>query len=113
MEQVHEAVLKAQFADTVAVIREAAALAAPLKPMVFVRYNPDAREVNGIKETCVRKDREALLLKVLRDIDMGELQLPHALNIVYVGYNIQDGLPTVCNDPDYSAQLRGSIVLAA
>jgi hypothetical protein len=112
MEQVHEAVLKAQFGDMCAGIGDVAALASPLKPMVFVRYNPDPRKVNGVKEKCRRKDREALLLKVLSDIDKGQLELPHALNIVYVGYNMQDGLPTVCKDQDYSAQMRGSIVLA-
>ncbi|KAG5179785.1 hypothetical protein JKP88DRAFT_273619 [Tribonema minus] len=56
MEQVHEAILKTQFSNSVADLGEAAALAAPLRPVVFVRYNPDAREVDGIKERPITFD---------------------------------------------------------
>ncbi|KAG5184445.1 hypothetical protein JKP88DRAFT_255467 [Tribonema minus] len=111
MEQVHEAVLKAQFADAVADLGETAALAAPLRPVVFVRYNPDAREVDGVKERVRRMDKEAQLMKALRDIDDGSLQLSHSLNIIYIGYDMLEGEPAVCRDTDYSPQMRGSIVL--
>ncbi|KAG5179795.1 hypothetical protein JKP88DRAFT_273629 [Tribonema minus] len=112
MEQVHEAILKAQFVDAVAELGEAAALAAPLRPVVFVRYNPDAREVDGVAERVRRMDKEAQLKKVLRDIDRGTLELPHTLNIVYIGYDMLDGEPMVCQDTDYSPQMRGCVVSA-
>ncbi|KAG5175308.1 hypothetical protein JKP88DRAFT_283623 [Tribonema minus] len=58
MEQAHEGVLKGQFADVKAVKGEATALVTPLRPIVFARYNPDSRKVDGVREKRSRAAKE-------------------------------------------------------
>jgi hypothetical protein len=112
MEQAHEGIIKAQFSDMVAAVGERKALVAPQKPVVFVRCNPDGRVVDGVKERVQREERDAQLLRVLAEIDSGELELPNPLNIVYVGYDMLDGEPVVCYDPAYAEQMRACVVLS-
>ncbi|KAG5186405.1 hypothetical protein JKP88DRAFT_272668 [Tribonema minus] len=112
MEQIHEAIIKANFSMVVAKAGEAYALTASMKPVVFVRFNPDPWKVDGEKELSRRCDREAVLLEVLQDISDGTLELPHPLNLVYIGYSMLDGEPVVCGDPDFAPQMRGCVVLA-
>ncbi|KAG5179281.1 hypothetical protein JKP88DRAFT_247486 [Tribonema minus] len=68
MEQIHESIVKANFSTLVASEGEEYALTTPMKPIVFVRYNPDSRKVDGEKERLKRADREAMLLQVLQGI---------------------------------------------
>ena len=41
------------------------ALKADMKPVVFVRFNPDSRDGDGEKERLKRANREDILLEVL------------------------------------------------
>ncbi len=111
MEQTHESILKAQYADMVKAMGEETALLAPQLPVVFVRFNPDAHTVDGVSIRNDRKQKEVELLKVLHDIDKGDIELPHILNIVYVGYDLIDGEPAVLSDPDFSEQMRTGVIL--
>lgn len=112
MEQIHEAIIKANYSLMVENEGETYALTTPMKPVVFVRFNPDARKVDGEKERWKRADREALLLELLQEIRDGDVDLPHPLNIVYIGYDMLDGEPVVCGDPDFAQQMCGCVVLA-
>ncbi|KAG5177241.1 hypothetical protein JKP88DRAFT_350765 [Tribonema minus] len=110
MEQAHEGVIKGQFAEMKAVKGEATAMATPLRPVVFVRYNPDCRMVDGVGEKRSRASKEADMMSVLSDIESGVLALPHPLNLVYVNYSTYHHKPVVSYDPDFSPQMRACIV---
>lgn len=88
------------------------ALRADVKPVVFVRFNPDARKVDGEKERLRRSVRDNLLLEVLQDICDGKVCLTYPLNLIYIGYDMLEVEPVVCGDPDYAPQMRGCVVLA-
>ncbi|KAG5177763.1 hypothetical protein JKP88DRAFT_248653 [Tribonema minus] len=68
MEQAHEGVLKGQYAYVKAVKGEATALATPFRPVVFVRYNPDSRKVDGVLEKRSRAAKEKDMMSMLSDI---------------------------------------------
>ncbi|KAG5179968.1 hypothetical protein JKP88DRAFT_264141 [Tribonema minus] len=93
MEQAHECVLRGQYADIKAAKGEGTALTMPLRPVVFVRYNPDSREVDGVRERRTRAAKGADLMSVLSDIERCALALPHPLNLVYVNYITYDKTP--------------------
>eukprot|EP00611_Tribonema_gayanum_P028112 TRINITY_DN7124_c0_g1_i1.p2 TRINITY_DN7124_c0_g1~~TRINITY_DN7124_c0_g1_i1.p2 ORF type:complete len:114 (+),score=23.13 TRINITY_DN7124_c0_g1_i1:683-1024(+) len=112
MEQAHEGVLKGQFADVKAVKGEATALATPLRPVVFARYNPDSRKVDGVREKQSRAAKEKDVMSVLSDIESRVLALSHPLSLVYVNYSTYDHKQVVSCDPDFSPQMRECIVQA-
>lgn len=97
MEQVHEAVLKAH------------SNGAP--PVLFVRYSPDARTVDGEKQKTKRKDRESELMTFLADVASCKVQFTDTLNIVYIGYDMAGRVPCVLSDPDYPEQIKSCVHL--
>lgn len=111
MEQIHEAILKAQFEDVELSLGEEAARLATLRPVLFVRYNPDSCTVNGTKVKRTREEKSESLMKFLDDVQRGERVYDETLNIVYINYDMEDGMPVVYNDPDFPAQMRGCVRL--
>jgi hypothetical protein len=112
MEQVDEAIVKAQYQDMVTAIGEEEALKSPLKSVVFVRYNPDGRELDGFHERLDKKKNEARLFCVLSDIDSGDIAFDKPLNIVYINYDMRDGEPVVFGDVDFYEQMRACVAMA-
>lgn len=69
-------------------------------PISFIRYNPDAFHVRGEICTVQRRDREAALIKLLKD-PKSFTDAP--LSIRYMFYDSADGINAdVSQDPDYN-----------
>jgi hypothetical protein len=80
------------------------------RPIVFIRYNPNgAVTTDGVKTDIPRKQREEVLMKVLKDIQIGVVKFTETLNIVYLFYSTRGGIPEICSDPDYTDQSLGCI----
>ena len=94
MEQTSEAIIKS--GDT--------------RPIVYIRFNPnDTYTVDGVVQKANKKSREEQLLLLLKKIQAEEIAFDLPLNIIYMYYDMEDGVPAVCGDPDYSEQLKGCI----
>ncbi|KAG5186958.1 hypothetical protein JKP88DRAFT_288451 [Tribonema minus] len=109
MEQVHEGVLKAHAQIAADMAGETEALQIPCPPVLFVRFNPDNCTVDGAKVQNRRKDREAALMRFLNEVALGQRVFTETLNIVYIGYDMEGGEPSVCKDPDYSEQMKACV----
>jgi hypothetical protein len=80
------------------------------RPLVFIRYNPDGKyEMDGVDTGLIRKVREAGLLRTLAAIESGEMAFSSPLNIVYLYYSTNNGVPTVCEDSDFHPQMKGCV----
>ncbi|KAJ3152558.1 hypothetical protein HDU89_001251 [Geranomyces variabilis] len=67
-------------------------------PVAFLRYNPDAFQVDGTTRRIRKKDREAKLVDVLR-----HLKFDTEFEIKYMYFNVnRDGTLTLYDDPAYS-----------
>ena len=105
MEQIHEALMKSGFQ----------------KKVVFVRYSPNGAVYhNGQRLQRLKKDREAALLQLLQliqdedgkedDKNSNEM-FPQPINIIYLFYNMENNIPTICLDPEYSPQMYSCVCL--
>ncbi|KAG5183981.1 hypothetical protein JKP88DRAFT_262905 [Tribonema minus] len=99
MEQIHEAILKA------------CPDGAP--PVLFVRYNPDMRTIDGTPQATKRREKESELMTFLSDVAEGNVVFTETLNIAYLGYDMEGCVPCVCNDPDFPEQMKGCVHLFA
>ncbi|KAG5190129.1 hypothetical protein JKP88DRAFT_252396 [Tribonema minus] len=109
MEQVHEAILKAHTQATRKALGEVQALRIAAPPVLFVRFNPDNCAVDGVRVKATQKEKEGVLMRFLAEVACGTRAFDETLNIVYIGYSSEGGVPVVCNDPDYSAQMRACV----
>ena len=66
----------------------------------FIRYNPDAYKVDGVKQKTLQRDRQAALLKVLNSPP------DQQFSVSYLFYDRTGPLPDVCVDDDYPSTLR-------
>ena len=66
----------------------------------FIRYNPDAYKVDGVKQKTLKRDRQAALLKVLNSPP------DQQFSVSYLFYDRTGPLPDVCMDADYPSTLR-------
>jgi uncharacterized Zn-finger protein len=79
-------------------------------PVVFVRYNPNGDiTMDGKSIRVKRKEREALLLEFLEMVRNGQHIFQDPLNLVYLCYPTNYGLPTVCEDPDFDEGMIATI----
>jgi len=91
-------------------IHESKMLQGMTKPMLFVRYAPTGRiEVDGMTCEMGRDEREKVMMRFLAEVARGERAFTEPLNIVYICYSRDAGTPTICDDPDYSEQMKGCI----
>ena len=72
------------------------------RPIVWVRYNPDAFRINGVLQKLPRKERIAILVNVIRSY------VPSSdMEILYLFYDTSgEGIPLICVDPDYDHALK-------
>ena len=66
----------------------------------FIRYNPDAYKVDGVKQKTLQRDRQAALLKILNTPPEQQF------SVSYLFYDRTDALPDVCLDVEYPSTLR-------
>ena len=66
----------------------------------FMRYNPDAYKLNGVKRKTLQRDRQAALLKVLNSPP------DQQFSVSYLFYDRTGSLPDVCLDAEYPSTLR-------
>jgi hypothetical protein len=91
-------------------VHEALVVGGEQRPVLFVRYNPNGGfKRDGERVRLPRRDREQLLLSFLTRVASGEHLFSEPLNVVYLCYDTRDGRPVVCDDPDYSEQMKGCV----
>ena len=91
-------------------VHEALVVGGEQRPVLFVRYNPNGEfKRDGERVRLPRRDREQLLLSFLTRVASGEHLFSEPLNVVYLCYDTRDGRPVVCDDPDYSEQMKGCV----
>ena len=66
----------------------------------FIRFNPDAYKVSGVKQKTLQRDRQAALLKVLNSPPEQQF------SVTYLFYDRTGPLPDVCLDAEYPSTLR-------
>ena len=66
----------------------------------FIRYNPDAYKVDGVKQKTIQRDRQAALLKVLNTPP------DQQFSVSYLFYDRTGPLPDVCLDAEFPSTLR-------
>jgi hypothetical protein len=72
-------------------------------PVLIVRYNPHAYDVDGIRRKTPRKDREAALINVVQRSTEADFT---GLQIQYMYYNTNKAQVAIWDDPCYSADLK-------
>jgi hypothetical protein len=92
-------------------IHEAIGAAGVTAPVLFVRFNPDGKVVRDGHRVRVpyeqRIERLTAFLGRLQSGRAGALEDP--FNLAYLFYSTAGGLPTVTEDPDYAAEMKGAI----
>ena len=66
----------------------------------FIRFNPDAYKVDGVKQKTLQRDRQAALLNVLNTPP------DQQFSVSYLYYDRTGPLPNVCLDAEYPSTLR-------
>jgi len=66
----------------------------------FIRYNPDAYRVDGVRQKTPQRDRQAALLKVLNSPPEQQF------SVTYLFYDRAGPLPDVCLDAEFPSTLR-------
>lgn len=80
-------------------------------PIVFIRYNPDAYIVDGLKLTTKKKDRESRLVELILSID-SPIYTKNPLTIQYMYYGMTKGKLDVLEDPEYNHQMASCCLQA-
>ncbi len=91
-------------------VNEALALEGNTLPIVWVRWNPDACRVNGVKLRIPQKERGAQLVRFLHALTSSSVALlPGSVSIFYLFYDRDDGVgngfvpPKFALAPDYAS----------
>lgn len=74
-------------------------------PILFIRYNPNAYQIEGKKSKLTKVSKEAQLIKTLKNVD-----LEKSFGIMYMFYNTEEEIPCVFNHPDYNRVLHSCLV---
>ena len=75
-------------------------------PILFVRYNPHAFSIDGVRQKKVLKvDREKRLVEYLQNVTFDK-----DFGIKYMFYDEQDGIPVVTLDAEYPEALRTAVI---
>lgn len=73
--------------------------------LLWLRFNPDAYKVNGTTVKTLKKDRYEQLEHVIRT------HVPQKdMEVMYLFYSTQDGVPCVMSDVDYSDSFKNFVV---
>jgi hypothetical protein len=73
--------------------------------LLWLRFNPDAYQVNGETVRTLKKDRYKQLEHVIRThVPLKDME------VMYMYYSTQDGVPIVMNDIDYSDSFKKFVV---
>ncbi len=91
-------------------VNEALALEGNTLPIVWVRWNPDACRMNGVKCRIPQKERGAQLVRFLHALTLSSVALlPGSVSIFYLFYDRDDGVgngfvpPKFALAPDYAS----------
>jgi hypothetical protein len=91
-------------------VNEALALEGNTLPIVWIRWNPDACRVNGVKRSIPKKERGAQLVRFLHALTSSSVALlPGSVSIFYLFYDRDDGVgsgfvpPKFALAPDYAS----------
>ena len=91
-------------------VNEALALEGNTLPIVWIRWNPDACRVNGVKMRIPQKERGAQLVRFLHALTSSSVALlPGSVSIFYLFYDRDDGVgngfvpPKFALAPDYAS----------
>ncbi len=68
-------------------------------PLHFIRYNPDAWQVDGRKQKALRQQRHSWILREL-------MRSVHDFTITYLCYDMANGRPVVLADGDFPEDLK-------
>ena len=71
-----------------AYVREALTIEGNTLPLVFLRYNPDAFKVGGVTRPTKKKDREARLVALLRDLEVRDATGLPPMTLQYLYYDV-------------------------
>ena len=66
-------------------------------------YNPNGFRVDGVTQRVKKEQKLQTLLDVLLS-DMPDPNRP--IDLVYMFYDVADGLPTICRDDDYHESMK-------
>jgi hypothetical protein len=87
--------------DSTACIR----LGGETRKLLWLRFNPDAYKVDGSTVKTFKKDRYKVLEDVIRT------HIPQKdMEVMYLYYSTQDGVPCVMNDVDYSDSFKDFVI---
>ena len=50
-----------------------------------------------------------MLIDYLKKVETGELKFEDTLNVAYINYDMQDGVPVVLVDSDYYEQIKACV----
>jgi hypothetical protein len=91
-------------------VNEALALEGNTLPIVWIRWNPDACRMNGVKCRIPQKERGALLVRFLHALTSSSVALlPGSVSIFYLFYDRDDGVghgfvpPKFALAPEYAS----------
>ena len=72
-------------------------------PVVWIRYNPHAYTVNGLKQKTLKVDRQKKLIDFVNTLDF---ENEPSVRVYYMFYDTVDGIPCVLDDPEYQESVK-------
>jgi hypothetical protein len=89
-------------------IQESTSLGGNNQPILFIRYNPMGYKVDG---KPIKKDKNIREEKLLENINQWNFNNDsRPLSILYMYYDVDEGVPLVTLDNDYHEQMRQCVV---
>ena len=71
------------------------------RPTLWIRFNPNAFTVDGVRVNVPKKNTYQRLLDILN-----EDTIPNGTEILYMYYDIHNGLPVICQDVTYDKNVK-------
>lgn len=75
-----------------------------MRPVCWLRINPDTVRVNGERAKIPRKTREAVIIRSIRNSD--QLLRGKEVAVHYLFYDVQDGVAAVTIDQEYDSHWK-------
>lgn len=89
-------------------VQETLAMGGNSMPIVWIRYNPDAFSVDGIRQKVPMKVRHAALVAKLSEFSVADNLPP--MSVHYMFYDTVNGQPEIFNDPSYADTFKELVV---
>jgi hypothetical protein len=70
------------------------------RPVLWIRFNPHAYSVDGVRQKTSRRDRYRALVETLRQ------PRDERFVLLYMYYDVREGRPTILDDPDFHADVK-------